>query len=98
MKSMPPSDHGLLEDWRTHRDAEAFGQIVSRHPAMVYATARRLLGNGADAEDVAQDCFTRLATDDALRIRSSLAGWLHHSALGCSRAHVRSEDRRRGRE
>jgi RNA polymerase sigma-70 factor (ECF subfamily) len=98
METMPSSDLRLLEEWRSRRDADAFREIVSRHASMVYATARRLLGNPADAEDVAQDCFARLATDDAIRIKSSLSGWLHHLAVGRSREYLRSETRRRGRE
>ena len=41
--------------------AAAFAELVRRYADMVYATARRVTGSGAIAEDVAQDCFLRLA-------------------------------------
>ena len=58
---MTPTDMALVQRWMETQDAEAFHEIVRRHSAMVYATCRRVLGNAADAEDVAQDCFLKLA-------------------------------------
>jgi len=50
-------------------DAEDFEAFVRAHQDMVYATALRLLGRPADAEDVAQTVFLR-----AFRHHASLAG------------------------
>ncbi|MEK7794858.1 MAG: sigma factor, partial [Candidatus Hydrogenedentota bacterium] len=58
---MGSSDALLLERWVLERDAGAFREIVLRHGGMVYGTCRRILGNPADAEEIAQDCFLRLA-------------------------------------
>ena len=92
-----PSDLLLLERWRDHRDADAFGEIVARHAAMVHGTCQRVLHNDADAEDVAQECFFRLA-QERVRVRFSLGGFLHRLALGLSKNRLTSETRRRERE
>ena len=54
----------------------AFAELVARHAAMVYGTCRRVLGNAADAEEVAQECFLQLISA-RIRIRDSLGPWLH---------------------
>jgi RNA polymerase sigma-70 factor, ECF subfamily len=38
-------------------DSAAFGELVERHQASVYRAALAALGNGCDAEDVAQEAF-----------------------------------------
>jgi len=43
-------------------DAKAAGALVARHADRVYATARRMLGDAASAEDAAQETFLRLWT------------------------------------
>ncbi|MEW5764094.1 MAG: RNA polymerase sigma factor [Acidobacteriota bacterium] len=41
-------------------DRDALGILVRRHQSGVYSIARRYLGDGSEAEDVAQDVFLRL--------------------------------------
>lgn len=41
-------------------DRDAATVLVDRHLAAITATARRMLGNAADAQDVAQEVFLRL--------------------------------------
>jgi RNA polymerase sigma factor (sigma-70 family) len=94
---MSPADIRLLELWNTNRDAQAFAEIVSCYSALVYHTARRILGNQHDAEDVAQECFLHLAKSKA-PARSSLGGWLHTMATHRSLDRRRSDSRRRQRE
>jgi len=94
---MSPADLVLLQRWTERRDAEAFAEIVAQHAAMVYATCKRVLGNAADAEEVAQDCFLRLARADS-PVQTSLAGWLHTLATHRSLDRIRSDARRRARE
>ncbi len=77
---MSTNDATLLERWRLRRDAEAFNEIVSRYADLVYATCKRVLKNEADAEDVTQECFVRLARGD-VRVRSCLGGWFHRVAF-----------------
>ena len=91
---MSPSDRVLLVRWSEHRDAEAFHELVNRYAGLVMATCLRVLGNSHDAEEVAQECFLRLASEP-VSIRTSLAGWLH--ALATCRALDRLRaDRQRG--
>ena len=91
------SDATLLERWRLRRDAEAFNEIVSRYADLVYATCKRVLKNEADAEDVTQECFVRLARGD-VRVRSCLGGWFHRVAFHRSLNLLTQEAQRRKRE
>jgi RNA polymerase sigma factor (sigma-70 family) len=90
------SDSVLLENWVTRRDAEAITAIVARHSRMVFATCRRILGNPSDAEDVAQECFIKLA--GISHVGPSVGGLLHTIATRESLNRRRSESRRRTRE
>jgi RNA polymerase sigma-70 factor (ECF subfamily) len=44
-------------------DEQAFRTLARRHAPRAVALARRILGNGADAEDVAQDAMLRVWTN-----------------------------------
>jgi RNA polymerase sigma factor (sigma-70 family) len=80
--SAPPSDLGLL--------------YRSEYPRVV-AIARRIVADGADAEDVAQDVFAALtARRDAHELLS--AEWLHRTAVRRALNTVRSRKRRVARE
>ena len=91
------SDVRLLESWWTRRDAEAFNEIVTRYSGLVYAACLRILGDPSEAQDVAQECFTRLAERPAA-ISISLGGWLHRMATRRALDAHRSDSRRRSRE
>src|SRR5262245_11060023 len=90
-------DLGLLRAYSASGDAHAFGQLVQRYADMVFATARRITGDAAAAEDVSQDCFVRLAQSSA-SIKGSIAAWLHRTTLNRSLELLRSERSRRLRE
>ncbi len=94
---MSGADAMLLRKWVVDGDAEAFDEIVRRHADMVYGTSRRILRDRGDAEDVAQDCFLRLA-EAAGDIRTSLGGWLHAAAVSRSLDLIKRDSRRRARE
>jgi RNA polymerase sigma-70 factor (ECF subfamily) len=91
------SDLRLLESWWTRRDAEAFNEIVTRYSGLVFGACLRVLGNASEAEDVAQECFVRLA-ERRQDIRVSLGGWLHRTATRRALDMHRSKSRRRARE
>jgi len=58
-------------------DADQFESFVGRYQDMVFATAVRLLGNRADAEDVAQTVFMRAFQRFAeIGPSPTAAGWL----------------------
>ena len=58
-------------------DAHQFETFVRRYQNLVYATAVRLLGNPAEAEDVAQTVFLRaFQRFEAIGSSPAAAGWL----------------------
>jgi len=73
----------LLHDYAVTRDAEAFSALLRQHQNLVYGTCLRILGNPADAEDAAQECFLKLARH-AATIQTSVIGWLHSCATRVS--------------
>jgi RNA polymerase sigma-70 factor, ECF subfamily len=90
-------DAVLLRCYAARGDVSAFRELVRRYADMVYATARRVTGSSAAAEDVSQDCFLRLAQSSTL-VRGSLPGWLHRASVNRSLEINRSERARRLRE
>jgi RNA polymerase sigma factor (sigma-70 family) len=64
---------------------------------MVHATARRILGNTHDAEEVAQECFITLLKGH-VQIRHPLGPWLHRVARNRALDKIKGETRRRNRE
>jgi RNA polymerase sigma factor (sigma-70 family) len=76
-------DLTVLEQYATSRDPRAFELLVHRYQAMVLATCRRVVGQQIDAEDATQETFLKLA-QNAGRIRSNAAAWLHACALRTS--------------
>lgn len=63
-------------------DAAAFGRLTQRHTPMVYGLAWRLLGDGAEAEDVVQEAFVKLWVNAKGWAPSGggLGGWLRRIA------------------
>jgi RNA polymerase sigma-70 factor (ECF subfamily) len=70
------TDGELVEQVRAG-DSAAFGELVERHQAAVYRAALAVLGNAADAEDVAQEAlvlaYHRL---DQFRGDASVKTWM----------------------
>jgi RNA polymerase sigma-70 factor (ECF subfamily) len=97
MSGAQPQDLDLLRLYSTRGDARAFAELVRRYADMVYATARRVTGDAATAQDVSQDCFLSLAQRSA-SIRGSLAAWLHRTSVNRSLELQRTERARRRRE
>jgi RNA polymerase sigma-70 factor (ECF subfamily) len=81
-------------------DEDALSEVFDRYAAVVLATARRVVGSGAAAEDVVQEVFVTLWQHperyDAGRgsLRTYLTTLAHHRGVDL----VRSELRRMGRE
>ena len=94
---MATNDWTLLERWTRERDAEAFGDLAGRYAGVVYGACRRILGDGADAEDAAQECFLTLA-QTRVPPRTNLGAWLHRVAVNKARDRVKASARRRERE
>lgn len=75
--SVPAPDDSELLRQASGGDFEAFSALVDRFQSRIYATARRIVGNRHDAEDVTQQAF--LSVLDHLgdfRAESSVATWI----------------------
>lgn len=81
----PSPDAQLVARFRGG-DEEAFVELMSRHRARVYASARRILGTHADAEEIAQDVFVRAYLGlHTLRDEASVSTWLYRITMNLSR-------------
>jgi RNA polymerase sigma factor (sigma-70 family) len=96
---MEASDQELLRAFVRERSEDAFRQMVNRHLNLVFATARRILGDPQLAEEVAQGVFLLLARKAGeIGTQQPLAGWLYHTARHHALNASRAEGRRRQRE
>jgi RNA polymerase sigma factor (sigma-70 family) len=87
-------DHELVERFRTHREEEAFAELVRRHGPMVLNLCRTVLRHEQDAEDVFQATFLVLARKaGSIRRPGAVAGWLHEVAYHLA-LKARTEGRR----
>ena len=83
---MPPDQPLGVEDAQLvarslKQDHEAFGQLIDRHAGKIVNLAYRMVGNRAEAEDLAQEAF--LAAFKALstfRADSKFSTWLYRIA------------------
>ncbi len=87
----------LLSRYHRHGDADAFDALVRDHAGMVFATAKRITGDAALAEDVAQETFLELARSGQGRVEA-VAAWLHRVAWRKACNAIRGESRRRRHE
>src|SRR5439155_16938790 len=79
-------DGDLLTRFLADREPAAFEELVRRYQATVMNVCRRLLGNGADADDAFQATFFLLARKArSIRRRDSVGSWLHGVAHRLSR-------------
>jgi RNA polymerase sigma-70 factor (ECF subfamily) len=75
-------------------DSAAFEKLVERHQRLVVGTVARMLGNNADAEDIAQQVFVRVWKSASRYVaRAKFTTWL----LKITRNLVFNELRRRSR-
>ncbi|CUQ67585.1 RNA polymerase sigma factor [Candidatus Nitrospira inopinata] len=80
------------------RDHEAFGQLIDRHAATIVNLAYRMVGNQAEAEDLAQESF--IAAFQALstfRSDSKFSTWLYRIASNKCKDWLRSKKPGQGR-
>src|ERR1700724_1886129 len=77
-EAVPPEDVVLLNRFVTANDRVAFELLIARPGPMVLGTARRLVANTHDAEDVFQAVFLSLARlAKTIRQGRTLPAWLH---------------------
>jgi RNA polymerase sigma-70 factor (ECF subfamily) len=86
---------GLVDRCR-RGDAQAFARLVALHEGMVFNLAARLLGDGEEARDLAQDVFLQVfRTLDRFQGRSSLKTWIYRIVVNQCRNRQRWWRRRR---
>src|SRR6516164_3778313 len=79
-EAAPLEDAVLLHRFVTANDRDAFELLIARYGPMVLGTARRLVGNTHDAEDVFQAVFLSLARlAKSIRRGRALPAWLHQT-------------------
>jgi RNA polymerase sigma-70 factor (ECF subfamily) len=77
------------------RDEGAFNELVRRHQAPVFRLLVRLLGDAAEAEDVAQEVFVSVFKSiDSFRGDSALATWLYRIAMNHGKNRIKYLGRR----
>ncbi len=94
---MTPEDaeQRLLERLK-RRDEAAFNALVALHQAPVYRLLARMLGDAAEAEDVAQEVFvTVFKALDGFRGDSKLSTWIHRIATNHARNRLKYHGRRK---
>ena len=75
-------DDAALVRASQHGDRDAFGQLVARHAAAVLSVTTRMMGPGADAEDVAQEAF--VAAHKAIgnfKLDAKFSTWIYRIAV-----------------
>lgn len=83
---MDPVDDAFLVARAREGYLDAFENLLKRHRDRTYRIALRLLGNSADAEDVAQDSMVQAWQSlPGFRGDSSFASWLYRIVVNKSR-------------
>jgi RNA polymerase sigma-70 factor (ECF subfamily) len=96
---MSPEGEAALIAAAAAGEASAFSRLVQLHQAAVRGFLRRLAGNHADADDLAQETFvTGWMRLDGFRAGESFRAWLCGVAWRKWLARTRSEGRRQRRE
>ncbi|WP_284377386.1 RNA polymerase sigma factor [Amylibacter marinus] len=90
---METSDEILAERAQSG-DAEAFGELVSRHYDMVFRLGYRMFGNKSGAEDLAQDVCASLAGKImSFRAEAKFSTWLYRVAMNAAKDMLRKQHR-----
>jgi RNA polymerase sigma factor (sigma-70 family) len=93
------NDAQLLQSFAEQNSEAAFRSLVERHLPLVFGTARRMTGDNALAEDIAQTVFILLAGKAKRLGRDTiLSGWLYRTTRFVTARALTSEQRRRRRE
>jgi RNA polymerase sigma-70 factor (ECF subfamily) len=94
---MSTPDRQLVRRLRD-RDEQAFRELMTEHRDKVYNLTLRMLGNRAEAEDVAQEVFIQVfKTIDTFREESKLSTWLYRVAVNLCKNRIKYLARRQDR-
>jgi len=88
-------DHDLLEALRRHQPLAA-ERLVSTYGERAYRLARRITGNGEDAEEVVQDAFWTVTRKiEMFRGDSAFGSWLYRIVANAAYQKLRGRQSRR---
>ena len=91
-------DDTTLVERARNGDARAYGELVERHQARVFATLRKITGDPDLAMDLAQDAFVRAWEGlDRFEGRSAFSTWLYRIAVRLAYDALERERRTSGR-
>ena len=95
---MTTDDRQLVRRLRD-RDERAFRELVATHRDRVYNLTLRMLGNKAEAEDVAQEVFIQVfKTIDTFREEAKLSTWLYRVTVNLTKNRIKYLARRHDRD
>ena len=81
------------------RDERAFRELIDGHRDRVYNITFRMLGNRAEAEDVAQEVFiTVFKTIETFREESKFSTWLYRVTVNHCKNRIKYLARRHDRD
>jgi RNA polymerase sigma-70 factor (ECF subfamily) len=90
-----PAEDALLVERAQHGDTDAYGELVRRYQALATRTAYVITGTSAEAEDAAQDGFTKAYFAlDRFRTGAPFRPWLLRIVANEARNRRRSAGRR----
>jgi RNA polymerase sigma factor (sigma-70 family) len=92
-------DAGLLREYARTGSRDALGELARRHAGMVYAAARRQVGDLHLAEDVTQAVFILLSENaSSIGDPARLVGWLYRTTRFAAANAMKIERRRKNYE
>ena len=95
---MSEPERSLLRRLRD-RDERAFRELIDEHRDRVFNITYRMLGNRAEAEDVAQEVFiTVFKTIDSFREESKFSTWLYRVTVHYCKIRIKYLARRHDRD
>lgn len=95
---MAELERSLLRRLRD-RDERAFRELIEAHRDRVFNITFRMLGNRAEAEDVAQEVFiTVFKTIDTFREESKFSTWLYRVTVNHCKNRIKYLSRRHDRD
>jgi len=98
VREAPPDEPALVARLRAG-DGRAFEELVRLYQHRVFGVAARMLGNAAEAEEVAQEVFLRAYRAIAdFRGEAKLSTWLYAIASRLCLTRLGAGERRYGRE
>ena len=99
MGEAPPGDEQALVDRLRAGEARAFEELVRGSQHRVFGVAVRMLGNAAEAEEVAQEVFLRVhRAIGEFRGEAKLSTWLYAITSRLCLSRLGTGERRFGRE